>query len=369
MFCKLKTVKILIITSGLTHGGVEQLILNILREKPEDKYKIDLLIFNDSKDDLSYKFQNYGCRIIKLPRAREQGIIAAIKSYQRVIKNGEYDIVHSHIGFGSVLPLTACALMNRDIKVICHAHFLITDESWKVKLLGHAAFNILRCTRLASSVEVGKTLYGNKSKFIVLKNGIDSEKFSFNAETRKAVQNELGIQDGVFVIGMAGRMDYQKNHEFLLDIFHEIKKKNNASILLLAGDGELRSKIEQKASLLGIRNDVKILGARNDVHRLLNAMDVFIMPTRFEGVSLALLEAQCSGLPCLTSTAVPHETKVTDDFYFIPLADGAQAWANIALKFLHTQRTDKSQVIREAGLDETEMARKWYKIYDDVLSR
>ena len=359
-------IKILIITSGLTAGGVDTLILNTLSEMNHDKFQIDLLIFNGAKDDWSYKFEKYGCKIIKLPRAREQGFLKSVFTYKKVIERGEYNLIHSHIGFGSVLPVIACAL-TKDCYAITHAHYDDFQVSKSVELVGHILFNIFPCKKLACSYGAGNALYGKGSKFEFIKNGIDSEKFSYDPQIRDVVRKELGLADDCFVVGTVGRMEYQKNHEFLLKIFREIKAVDKKSKLVLVGDGELRTAIQSQVNELKLQEDVVFLGIRNDVYRILQALDVFIMPTRFEGLSLALLEVECSGLPCLTSDVVPREAKVTDNFHFISLSDDPKDWAERALAYRNVERKNGVDMIKNAGFDKKQAAQSWFRVYLDTL--
>lgn len=357
---------ILIITSGLTAGGVDSLILNVLSEKPNDEYHIDLMIFDDSKNDWQEKFENYGCKVIVNQRARKLGTIKAIKNYKKIFREGGYNIIHSHIGFGSVLPVLACVGL-KNVMIAVHAHFDDYPDSPIIQKLGHIVFKVFPCKKLACSNGAGKALYGEKASFTFVKNGIDSERFSYDEKIREEVRREFNLSSSCFLVGMVGRMDYQKNHDFLLDIFKEIHNLEPNSKLMLVGDGKLHSEIVDKANKLGILNNIIFTGIRGDVYRLLQGMDVFIMPTRFEGLSLALLEVECSGLPCLTTDVVPREVKVDDDFEFLSLSDSAKRWAEDALHYRTYKRKSGSQDIIRSGYDKHECAATWYKIYDSLI--
>lgn len=358
---------VLIITSGVTAGGVDTLILNTLSVMDRNKFHIDIMIFDDSKDDWAFKFKKYGCNIIKVDRARKQGVYKAIKKYRTIIKQGKYDIVHSHIGFGSVLPVIACVGL-KNSRIITHAHFDNFEAGKLTQMLGHILFNIFPCKKLACSYGAGLALYGKYSKFLFVKNGIDSEKFAYNENTRNQIREELGITSDTFVVGTVGRMQYQKNHEFLINIFNDIKSKNPNSKLFLVGDGELHEKIQKQVDEFGLHNDVIFLGIRNDVDRILQGLDVFIMPTRFEGLSLALLEVECAGLPCLTTDVVPKEAKVTSNFHFLSLNDTPQQWADIALKYKNSERSNGLKKIEKCGFDKVSAAKAWFEIYENLIN-
>lgn len=357
--------KILIITSGLTAGGVDSLILNVLAEMDRKRFCIDFLIFEDSKDDWEYKFKAYGCKVYKIQRARKAGTISIIKQYKRIIKEGKYNIVHSHIGFGSVLPLIAVSQI-KGCKIATHAHFDDYPVSKMTKALGHILFNVLPCKRLACSIGAGQALYGTKSCFDFVKNGIDTSRFSYNEAIRNEVRDELGIKEDQFVIGTVGRMEYQKNHDFLVDIFEIIHRSLPNSELVLIGDGSLKDEIHKKLEDKKLTECTRFLGIRNDVDKLLQALDVFIMPTRFEGLSLALLEVEASGLPCLTSDVVPAEAKVVENFHFLSLKEGPDIWAKQAMQYYKQIRSDGSTSVREAGFDKKDVALSWFRIYENL---
>lgn len=165
-------------------------------------------------------------------------------------------------------------------------------------------------------------------KFRIVHNAIDSEKYSYNVHTRELYRQRLGLTDS-FVVGHVGRFQYQKNHEFLIDIFESIYHKNSNAVLLLIGVGELEDKIKQKVHNLRLDHAVKFLGVRNDVAQLMQAMDVFVFPSLFEGLGIALIEAQVAGLPSFTSAnVVPQEAKITNLLQYINLNESAPVWAD-----------------------------------------
>lgn len=358
-------INILIITSGLTAGGVDTLILNTLSVMDRRLYHIDLLIFNDSKDDWIDRYKAFGCKVIKIPRVRDSGLFKAIRTYRKIFKDGKYDIIHSHIGFGSTIPVIARLGMSR-CKAVTHAHFDNYEGSYINHMLGHIVFNVFPCIKLACSKGAGYALYGDKADFKFIKNGIDTDKFAYEPIIRYEVRNEFRIKDNIFLVGTVGRMQFQKNHDFLIDIFESIISKHPNSMLMLVGDGELRRDIQEKIDRLGMRDKVIFCGIRRDVFRLLQGMDVFIMPTRFEGLSLALLEVQCSGLPCLTSDVVPQEASVTEYCEFISLSKTADYWADRALNYRHHNRHDGTEQIKKANFDKESSAKAWFEIYQKV---
>lgn len=356
---------ILIITAGLTAGGVDNLLLNLLEEIDKEQYHIDFLIFDYSRDDWAYKFKKYGSKIYKIDRAHKQGVRKSIGAYRDIIRQGNYKIVHSQIGFGGILPLIACQQI-RGCHFIAHSHFDNYPVHRGIKIVGRFLFHILPCKRLACSMGAGKELYGKHSRFVFLKNGIDVEKYCFSESVQLEERKKLGYKQSDFVIGTVGRIEYQKNYEFMIEMFSYIKKRIPNAKLLLVGDGSLRCEMEKLVAEKKLI-DVRFTGSRNDVDKLLQIMDVFVMPTRYEGLSMSLLEVQASGLPCLTSTCVPKEVKVVKDFHFLDLSKGTDFWAQEAMKYLHYIRKDAKKEIIDAGFDRHSALNRWIDVYEQLI--
>lgn len=216
--------------------------------------------------------------------------------------------------------------------------------------------------------ESGKWLYGekNKSRFIMLNNAIDAAVYSFDASKREEMRRQLGLT-GELVIGHVGRFNPQKNHAFLLDIFTSLLKKEPDAALLLVGDGEGMPKIQAKAQELGIAEHVCFLGVRSDVADLMQAMDVFVFPSLYEGLPVTMVEAQASGLPCIISDKVPPECILTDGLVNImPLSASPEAWAEKILMMRAVPRTDRHEEIAAHGFDITTEAVKLQEFYLDA---
>lgn len=185
----------------------------------------------------------------------------------------------------------------------------------------------------------------------VIPNAIDAQMFRFSEQVRREVREQYGLED-CLVVGHVGRLQYQKNQTFLLDAFRHLHEREEKARLVLVGDGPDLTELEAKAVTLGIEREVLFLGNRDDVNRLLQAFDLFVMPSHFEGFGMAALEAQAAGLPCLLSASVPRETKLTRNVEFIPAEDPA-IWAEHMLNMLerHEIRRDEAQTIADAGYD------------------
>ena len=186
----------------------------------------------------------------------------------------------------------------------------------------------------------------------VLKNAIDSQNFIADADTRNEIRKELGLKDK-FVVGHVGRLHPQKNHDFLIDVFAELKKKKPDAELILVGTGPLEEKVKSKVVEKGLSDCVHFLGNRKDMNRIYQAMDVFVFPSLFEGLGIVAIEAQAAGVPIVCSEGLPPETDITPIYRKLLLSDGAEKWANAALEMAQnpSAHTNMQKYVIDAGFD------------------
>ena len=217
------------------------------------------------------------------------------------------------------------------------------------------------CSRLAS-----KWLYEdeiiNSDKFKVINNAIDIEKFDYNEDIRKKYREDMNLKDK-FVLMNVGRFNIQKNHHFLIDVFNEVRKEINEAKLLLVGVGELEDEIKDKVSKLGLNDYVEFLGTRNDVNNLMQASDIFLMPSLFEGLPVSAVEAQASGIRCILSDKITDEIKITDlvEFLDIDKEDSVDKWKDLIISIKDKgldDRKSKKEDIKNAGFDIKSEAKK-----------
>ena len=267
----------------------------------------------------------------------QKGLIQNYRLFWNLVQKEHYDVVHLNVFHGLSLYYARLAKKAGVPIRIAHSHntALRASLTRPIKRLIHEIAKRLYsrdATDLwACSEAAGKFLFSRKMLkergFRFVPNGIETEKFRFDPKVRESVRKELGL-DGQFVIGNVGRLCYQKNQEFLLDIFVEVKKQRPNSDLLLVGEGELGEMLKQKAQKLGIADSVIFYGTSPTIERLLYAMDVFVFPSRFEGLGIVAVEAQAAGLHVICSEHIPQETCVTDlfqrlqlDFFYAKLAE------------------------------------------------
>ena len=316
-------------------GGVEAVVMNYYRHIDRDKIQFDFICDDDSTRIPTEEIEKLGGKVILIPPY--QKVFKYHKTLKKVLQEGQYTIVHSHINALSVFSLWAAKSAGVPVR-IAHSHSTSNKKEWKKTLLK----NILRpfskvfatdyfcCSELA-----GRWLFGNKEydngNVYLLNNAIDLDKFKYDEEKRKEKRKELNIEDSTLVIGHVGRFVEQKNHRFLIDIFNEVHKQKENSILLLAGQGPLMREMKEKVKILGIEDSVKFLGQINDTYKLYQALDIFVLPSLYEGLPVVGVEAQATGLLCELSNDMTKETKVLDTTRFISLNTSAEEWATIIL--------------------------------------
>ena len=286
-------------------GGVESVIMNYYKNIDKSKFQFDFVCDNDSTNIPYDEIEKLGGRVILVPPY--QKVFKYHKELKRIFKENKYKIVHSHINTLSVFPLFAAKCAGVKVR-IAHSHSTTNKKEWKKNLLKIAlrpfskvfATNYMCCSELA-----GRWLFGDKEydkgNVYLLNNAIDLDKFKFDKKIRNKKRKELNVSDDMLVIGHIGRFVEQKNHRFLIDIFNEIYKKNNKSILLLAGQGPLVEGIKEKVDKLGLIDNVLFLGQRNDASELYQAFDVFLLPSLYEGLPVVGVEAQAAGNLCYLS--------------------------------------------------------------------
>ena len=317
-------------------GGVEAVVMNYYRHLDHSKIQFDFICDDDSTNIPYDEIEKLGGKVILIPPY--QKVFKYQRELRRVLRDGKYKIVHSHINTLSVFPLYAAKKVGVPVR-IAHSHSTTNKKEWKKNLLKQVlrpfskkyATNYMCCSELA-----GRWLFGDKAydegKVYLLNNAIDLDKFKYDKKIKDKKRKELGIKEDTIVIGHIGRFVAQKNHTFLIDIFNQFHKKEKNSILLLAGQGPLQEEIKNKVRELGLDDSVRFLGQRNDANELYQVFDVFLLPSLYEGLPVVGVEAQASGLLCFLSDDMTKETKVLDSTVFMSLSNTAEEWTDEILK-------------------------------------
>lgn len=352
-------------------GGVESVVMNYYRHIDRTKIQFDFICDDDSTNIPYEEIEKLGGKVILIPPY--QKVFKYHNKLKKILKEGHYKIVHSHINTLSVFSLFAAKCAGVPVR-IAHSHSTTNKKEKKKNLLKQVlrpfsklfATDYMCCSELA-----GRWLFGDKEydkgNVYLLNNAIDLEKFKYNKDIRKKMRKSLNISDDTLVIGHVGRFVEQKNHRFLIDIFNEIYKKNNNSLLLLAGQGPLIDEIKNKVKSLKLEKKVKFLGQRSDIDKLYQAFDVFLLPSLYEGLPVVGVEAQASGNLCYLSNDMTKETKVFDSTKFISLSNSAEEWADAILEDAKNyHKHDTKEEVSEYGFNIEEETKKIEKYYESL---
>lgn len=344
-------IRILQCVNDMHRAGLETMLMNYYRNIDRNEIQFDFLTHRPNRSDYDDEIESLGGRIFYAPRLYPQNYPKYFKWMKQFFReHPEYQIVHSHIDSMSYLPLKAAKDANIPIR-IAHSHNTSIDKDFKYLLKQYFRSRItsVATNYCACGEEAGKFLFGNKD-FTFIPNAIEVDRFLYNEELRNKKRLELGIKDE-FVVGHVGRLSYQKNHKLLIEIFNRFLKVRPSSLLILVGVGEKEDEIKKQVHKLGIDSKVKFLGNRNDVNELYQAMDVFVMPSFFEGVPVVGIEAQFSDLPCIFSDKVPVEVKFNPKTKFVGLNASLDEWTTCIKEIAVTPRNTSAEYLKNSVYD------------------
>lgn len=347
-------------------GGIESFLYNALSQMDLTGLEVDIVAATLTKGDLSARLEELGVGFYQLS-GNLHDMAGNHRLFRQLLRQRQYDVLHLNLYEG--LSLYFCRIARQEgVPVrIAHSHNENLRQSpirW-VKLLlhrlGRRCFTEDTTALWACSIAAADFLFAAKPLqqrgFSFIPNGIDTARFRFNAHLRQTLRREMGLED-CFVLGHVGRLCSQKNQRFLLDVLAQLIPLHPHSRLLLVGDGEDRNMLQSHAVKLGIENRVIFCGRSQQVEQLLWVMDVFLLPSLFEGLSVAAVEAQAAGLPVLCAQSLSKEVKLTENLCFLPLEDGAQAWARKALTMKACNRESAAETVRKAGFESRTVAQR-----------
>lgn len=352
--------KILIInTVGYNYDGITSVILNYLNNMDRSGLSFVFPIFPDTPRALTESLSRLGA-VETVPHRKHdtKGYCIAL---HRLLKN-HFDVIHIHGNSGTMLIETVLAKVHKVLNIIVHAHNSRTEHPFLNMVLKWPMMRIANKT-IACSDLAGKWLYG-KHEYIILNNAVDSREFCFCQEMRQKHRTELGV-GSEFLIGHVGHFSEQKNHIFLVDVFKELRSLIPDAKLLLISDGPLFHEIQKKTIQLGLTDAVIFAGRRTDVAYLYSAMDFLVLPSRWEGLPLTMVEAQINGLAMLVSDVITRDAAFTTEVYYKSLDDGPKSWAAEIFRIYNCkqQRISAVEQAINAGFDISEEAEILRSIY------
>ncbi|MDA8227764.1 MAG: glycosyltransferase family 1 protein [Desulfitobacterium hafniense] len=346
--------KILEITSELDGGGVDRLLYDYCSRMIPD-IQFDFVVTSKTEGMLEQPLKELGCNVFHIYQIRENRTLYK-GQLQEILKNGNYDVVHDHGGYKAIFSMYYAKKFGVKGR-IAHSHIAFIPEKTSRKLERKILTPItasLATNLYACGIDAAKWMWGEKKydsgKVHIMVNAIDYPKFQFSEEKRADIRERLGLQ-GKLVVGNVARFSYQKNHEFIVSVFDELVELDDNSILLLIGRGELYDDVVKQVENLGLSDKVVFLGIRDDVHEILNAMDVFLLPSRYEGLPVTLVEVQANGLPVLVSTAVTNESKIADNYFQMSLEESPRAWAKTIIKLSNQKNTADDNVKSKSDIN------------------
>lgn len=356
---------VLFISEYFNVAGTETFMLNVVRASDRTRFQYDFLIFRKCENKYVDEAKSLGCNIYTLTSRRES-VIGYLKSlnifFRKYAKH--YNAVHWCGGaISSIAPLWF-AYKSRIPVRICHSHN--SSCSGIHTKIFHSVFKRFvpkLCTHLFACSTLASKFFFNSKSSIIIKNGIELDSYVYNNELRSVCRRNLGITNDEFVIGHIGRFTSVKNHSFLVDIAKRLEEEGFSCKLMLIGIGELMENIKQKVEKYGLKDKVMFLEERSDIPALLQAMDVFAMPSIYEGLPFVLVEAQAAGLPCLISDTINNDAIITPNVTKLPIDEGVELWCSQLKDKRYYKRQDTKKDLIEKGFSMAETVKNLEDVY------
>lgn len=335
-----ESIKVAMLANQLGRMGVSVVIMNYCKVLDPNKFDLTIIAGSPIAEQYKKECEKYEIEIIELP-SRYQQTAAHYLNLWKALKKGQYDIVHVH-GNSAMMTMELFLAKLAGIKIcIAHSHNS-TCEHMKMHKLLLPLFRHLYTKGLACSNLAGEWLFG-KDNFEVLPNAFDTENFRFDEEKRNRVRKQLRCEDK-FIIGHIGRFNSQKNHPFLLDVFESVAQKREDAVLLLVGTGPDFEKFKHLVDVHPYKDRIILYGETDETAALYDAMDVFVLPSKFEGLPVVLLEAQISGLPCIVSNQVTKEVDF-GNIQWLSITKDTNNWVSTICNISNWQETNRFNYI------------------------
>ena len=380
---KATPIRVAQILGKMNGGGAEQVVMNYYRAIDRSRVQFDFFLFKSSKLVPAEEIKEKGGRLYLLCGFKSP--VRYIRTLTTLLRENNYAIVHCHLSTLSFLPLLAAKRAGVPVRII-HNHSTSGGGRELVRNIAKALFKPLArafathrfaCSEHAARWMYGaaytaelsdkNTLEGARGKVVrIMRNAIDIGHFCFDGSKRSAFRSEFGVADETLLFGHVGRFCPQKNQQFLIQVFKEILRVHPNSKLIMAGVGEDMELIRAKTASAGISKKVIFAGHRSDVDRLYSAIDCFLLPSNYEGLGMAGVEAQCAGLHCLFSDKVPREVKVGDGAQFLSLKTSCADWALAAVDCANLRNDKAAEQVVQAGYDIDAEAEKLCGFYISV---
>lgn len=344
-------------------GGQETFIMNVFRNIDREKYEFGFVVHSNKKAYYDDEIEELGGKIYRIKSISKNPIMHAIQ-LKRIIKQNNYEIMHRHTNTSIVFIDLLVGRLCKMKKIIVHSHSNVSTKFKLVHKILKPLLNVLATEKVACSQEAGEWLYGKKQKFIILPNSINLNKFMYNEEKRMLIR-EVNNASNKIIIGHIGRFDKIKNQIFLVEIFEKLIQKCKNVELWFLGDGEEKERIEEKCKEKDIADSVRFFGTIKDTYNFLQGMDLFVFPSIKEGLGIALIEAQASGLTCIVSDSIQKEAIVSKNVIQLSIDAKPEVWVETILKEIENAKLRTRKIEKEdfKKYDIKELVSRIEKIY------
>lgn len=357
-------IKVLQVVSSMNPGGVEKNIYEYYSHIDHVRYHFDYTFFIEPNGTMKHEFEKLGSRVYQLPKKRH--VFKCIHTLRKIIKKNKYDIIHIHLSYDSTIPLLASLFTKTKVRIVQY-HVDLINSNFRIKVSNRLNNMFATSIFYCSDNAYYHNGFKDTRKHFYMPNVIKYENFLFNDEKRKTLRQELNIDDSTIVVGFLGRLSYEKNVPFLLDVSKELQHISNQYLTLIVGDGFDRPQLEQYVKNNGIRN-VRFLGSKQNSGDYYNVFDLLMFPSFSEGFGLVLSEAEINGLIVFASSTISKQPDFMGKAAFIDLDLGAKTWAKIIDKTdVNRFEFDINKFI-DANFDIKKSVKLLENEYDNLLS-
>lgn len=373
----MEQLRVLQIIDGLDPGGSQAMVMNIYRNIDREKFQFDFIISRQDKVFFREEIERLGGKVYYIPKLNINNIFRYSSYWEDFFKLHSYKVVHSHVRSTACIDLSIAK--NHGAFTVAHSHNtsngkgILVPVKWFLQLpIRYIADCCAACSR-----ESGAWLYGKgitrSDKFVVIPNSIDCERYRFDMNKREEVRKKLNVSEQ-FLIGHVGRLAYPKNHKLLINIFSILSREDKEMRLLLVGDGELRRELESQVNALSLSEKVIFTGSVDNPYDYMQAMDMVVFPSIYEGLPVALVEAQCSGLKCLVSEIITDEVYLTKNMTALSttrnsLGEWAEKIREIAKETSLSERRKGYDIVKDSKFNVKKSVKEIEKIYESRSCR
>lgn len=358
-------IKVLHITNGADIGGISNVILNYYKNIDREKFQFDFVIPPSDIGPNGKALEGLGGTFYTLPK-KSENLLGFVKGLRKLIKQNHYDVVHAHHHDTSYVSLFAAMTCGVKCRVAQSHSYMVKGNSFKTKLRRNVAVllnDLSSNLRFACTDEAADYLFGRRLKHLfpvtLLPNGVVPENFVFCEQARNQAREELGIESSTLVFGIVARISAEKNHKFLINVLSEILKIRKDVKLLVVGDGPIKEEVEDYARISGVSENAIFAGRRPDLLNMLCAMDVFTLPSFYEGSPVSAVEAYATGLPVVLSSRITKDLHVFNNIAYLDIDETSyDKWAN-TINDLATKGRNTNAIVKinEKGFNVSDISR------------